>query len=280
MTAAETTQDGSGLRVHDLSWSARGTVIVDDVELTAPAGRITGLIGPNGSGKTTLLRAVARLARPDRGAVHLDGSDVARLRRRELARRLAVVEQHAGTDLDMTALDVVLLGRTPYRTALQADSGADRALALDALARVDMAGFAARKWSTLSGGERQRVQLARALTQQPGLLVLDEPTNHLDVSHALSLLTLVREAGLTSIAALHDLNLAAMFCDHVVVLRRGRAVAAGSPHDVLTPELLRDVYEVDADVGTHPRTGRPLLTFHPPAASQPPAPAPSSQEDS
>lgn len=254
----------AGLSVHELSWSVRGELIVDGIGLRAPHGRITGLLGPNGSGKTTLLRAVARLTQADRGVVHLDGHDLAGLRRRELARRLAVVEQHAGTDLDVSVLDVVLLGRTPYRSALQGDSTSDRDLALDALDQVGMADFAARRWQTLSGGERQRVHLARALTQQPALLVLDEPTNHLDIAHALSLLALVRRAGLTTFAALHDLNLAAMFCDHLVVLERGRVVAHGSPHEVLTPELLRDVYDVDADVGTHPLSGRPLLTFFPP----------------
>ncbi|NDL60296.1 ABC transporter ATP-binding protein [Phytoactinopolyspora mesophila] len=253
-----------GLTARDLSWSVKGTVIVDGIHMHGGRGEITGLLGPNGSGKTTLLRAIARLSKPDRGVVHLGGTDLATLRRRDLARQLAVVQQHAGTDLDVTVLDVVLLGRTPYRSALQGDSEQDRALALDALQQVDMVEFATRKWATLSGGEQQRVHLARALTQQPELLVLDEPTNHLDIAHALSLLALVRHAGLTTIAALHDLNLAAMFCDHLVVLQRGRVVASGAPHDVLTPQLLREVYDVEADIGTHPRTGRPLLTFHPP----------------
>jgi iron complex transport system ATP-binding protein len=254
----------TGLTAHDVSWSVKGTVIVDGIHLHGRQGEITGLLGPNGSGKTTLLRAIARLSKPDRGVVHLGGTDLATLRRRDLARTLAVVQQHAGTDLDVTVLDVVLLGRTPYRSALQGDSIQDRALALDALEQVDMVDFAARKWATLSGGEQQRVHLARALTQQPALLVLDEPTNHLDIAHALSLLALVRHAGLTTIAALHDLNLAAMFCDHLVVLHHGRVVASGAPKDVLTPELLHEVYDVKAEVARHPQSGRPLLTFHPP----------------
>lgn len=255
----------AGLHAHNVRWSVKGTVIVDGVELHARTGEITGLLGPNGSGKTTVLRAVARLAKPDRGVVHLDGTDLTGLRRRDLARQVAVVEQHAGTDLDVRVLDVVLLGRTPYRTALQGDSERDRVLALRALEQVDMLEFTDRRWNTLSGGERQRVHLARALTQQPALLVLDEPTNHLDIAHALALLSLVRHAGLTTIAALHDLNLAAMFCDHLVVLHRGRVHASGPPHEVLRPDLLREVYEVEADVGTDPHTGRPLLTFRPPA---------------
>jgi iron complex transport system ATP-binding protein len=254
----------SGLTTHDVSWSVKGTVILDGVDLNAPPGKITGLLGPNGSGKTTLLRAVGRLSTPDRGVVHLDGTDLASLRRRQLARKLAIVEQQAGTELDVTVLDVVLLGRTPYRSALQSDTAQDRDLALEALAQVDMSRFAGRRWNTLSGGEQQRVHLARALTQQPALLVLDEPTNHLDIAHALSLLALVRRAGLTTFAALHDLNMAAMFCDHLVVLRDGRVEACGAPDDVLTPELLRDVYRVEAHVSPHPHTGRPLLTFRPP----------------
>ncbi|RLK23923.1 iron complex transport system ATP-binding protein [Micromonospora sp. M71_S20] len=253
------------LTVTGVSWSVAARRILDDVTCAVPAGSLVGLLGPNGCGKTTLLRIVARLAAPDAGLVTVGGDDVAALPRVTLARRTALLAQHADTDLDLTVGEVVLLGRTPHRGSRWSDSGADRAAAADALTRVDLDGYAGRRWHTLSGGERQRVQLARALAQQPQLLLLDEPTNHLDIGHQLHLLHLVRRSGVTTLAALHDLNLAAMFCDAVVVLAAGRVVAAGTPAEVLTPGLLADVYGVRADVATHPGTGRPAITYHPPA---------------
>jgi iron complex transport system ATP-binding protein len=247
------------LVVAGVDWAVGPATILDDVDVVVPTGAVVGLLGPNGSGKTSLLRCVARLRRPDCGVVSLDGADLATMRRRDLGRRMALVEQHGDTEVDLRVLDVVLLGRTPHQRPLQGDTATDHEVCRDALARVDMLAFAERPWSTLSGGERQRVHLARAIAQQPALLVLDEPTNHLDLGHQQQLLTLVRSAGFTSLAALHDLNLAAMYCDSLVVLERGRVRAAGPPAEVLTADLLADVYGVTAEVVTHPRGGHPVV---------------------
>lgn len=255
---------GEPLTAHGVSWSVDDQRILADVAIDVPTGSFTGLLGPNGSGKSTLLRGLARLGELDDGVVHLGPDDVHRLPRRQLARRLALVEQRSDTDLDLTVLDVVLLGRTPHRSTLAGDSATDLAIAAHHLERVDLLHLAHRRWDTLSGGEQQRVHLARAMTQEPSLLVLDEPTNHLDVAHGLRLLALVRHAGLTVVAALHDLNLAASFCDRLVVLHRGRVAAAGTPWEVLTPQLLAEVYEVDAEVTPDPRTGAPHLWFRAP----------------
>ena len=258
MTAAE------DLTIHDLGWSAAGRRIVDSITATARRGQLTGLLGPNGSGKTTLLRLVARLLPPATGSVQLIGRELETIPRRDLAKALALVEQQASTDADLRILDVVLLGRIPHQRALQSETAQDRRIAMTALARVDMAHLADRSWQTCSGGERQRAQLARALTQQPQMLLLDEPTNHLDVGHQLQLLHLVRETRLTTVAALHDLNLAAMFCDHLLVLDQGRIVADGDVRSVLTAELIEAVYRVRCEIGEHPRTGRPFVMLHPP----------------
>ncbi|WP_326553265.1 ABC transporter ATP-binding protein [Micromonospora sp. NBC_01813] len=253
------------LEVVDVSWSVRQARIIDRISATVPRGSLVGLLGPNGSGKSTLLRTIARLVVADDGRILIDGRDVAAMRRADLARKVAMLEQQAATDLDLTVFEVVLLGRTPHRRSRWSDTDADRVVALSALDRVGLADLVDRRWHTLSGGERQRVQLARAIAQQPDLLLLDEPTNHLDIHHQLRLLHLVRRSGVTTLAALHDLNLAAMYCDVLVVLSRGRVAAAGAVADVLTPTLLRDVFEVTAEVAVHPATGRPTLTFHPPA---------------
>jgi iron complex transport system ATP-binding protein len=239
-----------------------GRWVVDGVVATPPAGALTGLLGPNGAGKTTLLRMVAGLITPEKGAVLLQDENIEQIPRRTRARRIALLEQESTSSVPLTVREVVALGRIPYRTIWgndPDDAAVDRALTS---ARAEH--LADRTWWSLSGGERQRVQIARALAQEPDLLLLDEPTNHLDVSAQLSLLAFVRDLGTTTVAALHDLNLAAAFCEHVLVLKDGQLKAAGHPRDVLTTELLRDVYAVEADVLSNPRTGRPVIAFHEP----------------
>ncbi|CAM3662233.1 putative F420-0 ABC transporter ATP-binding protein [Isoptericola cucumis] len=261
-----TTPGPRGLDAERVSWSVGGRLILDGVDATAPAGAVSGLLGPNGSGKSTLLRVLAGVQPPsDAGArVAFDDADLLGLGRRKRARVLALVEQEASTDLPLTVLDAVLLGRIPHRSLLAGDSDADRAVAHRALATVGMTAFAEREVTTLSGGERQRVHMARALAQEPALILLDEPTNHLDVAAQLDALRTLRalaEDGVTVLAALHDLNLAAQTCDHVVLLSEGRVVAAGDVRDVLVPDVLDPVYGVRTEVLTHPRTGRPVLSF-------------------
>ena len=265
-----------GLDAARVSWSVDGRLILDGVDCTAPPGAVSGLLGPNGSGKSTLLRVLAGVRAPSSdvspgpttgpAAVRFAGDDLLTMPRRRRARVLALVEQDATTDLPLAVLDAVLLGRIPHRSLLAGDSAADRAVALAALAQVGMSGFADREVATLSGGERQRVHMARALAQEPALILLDEPTNHLDIAAQLDAMRVLRELadeGVTVLAALHDLNLAAQTCDHVVVLSAGRVVAAGAVRDVLVPDVLDPVYGVRCEVLTHPRTGRPVLTFAP-----------------
>lgn len=255
---------GTTLEVTGATWSVGETLIIDGIDCTVPAGAVTGLLGPNGSGKSSLLRGLAGVQRLDDGRATYGSADLLRMPRRERARRLAFVEQDAAPDRPVTVLDAVLLGRIPHRSVLAGDSAHDRALAREVLGRVGLAALADRQVATLSGGERQRVHLARALAQEPTLLLLDEPTNHLDVGAQLSLLALLAELaadGVTVLTALHDLNLAAAACDHLVLLSGGRVVAAGPVHDVLTAERVHEVYGVRCDVLVHPRTGRPLLAL-------------------
>jgi iron complex transport system ATP-binding protein len=260
--------DRTGLGARGVSWDIDGRLILDDIEVLAPAGSVTGLLGPNGSGKSTLLRVLAGVQAAGRAVVPptttFGGADVTALPRRERARVLALVEQDASTDLPLSVLDAVLLGRIPHRSLLSGDSDADRAAAHAALETAGAKELADREVGTLSGGERQRVHMARALAQQPRLLLLDEPTNHLDIAaqlHAMRVLRDLAADGVTVVAALHDLNLAAATCDHLVLLDRGRVVAAGPVGEVLVPAVLEPVYGVRVDVLTHPRTGRPVLSY-------------------
>ncbi|MFE1114089.1 ABC transporter ATP-binding protein [Streptomyces rochei] len=238
-----------------------GRLILDGVSLAPRPGSVTGLLGPNGSGKSTLLRLLSGVLAPASGVVTLDGRPLGDWGRRAVARRVAVVEQHADTLVELTVLDVVRLGRIPHRRAWASAGDADEDAVRTALERTGLTGRADRFWHTLSGGERQRVQIARALAQEPRELLLDEPTNHLDVQHQLELLNLIAELPVTSVVALHDLNLAAMYCDQVVVLRQGRVVAAGPPGDTLTESLIADVYGVRAEVTRPGPDDRPHIRF-------------------
>ena len=245
-----------------LSWGVKRKVIVKDVSLEIAPGETLGLIGPNGSGKSSLLRLLAGLKRPDHGQVTIEGRDIAQIPRRELAQTVAFVQQSAATETSVSVRDVVRLGRTPHRSALSGWRATDQAAVDAALERVGMTHLQNQSWQTLSGGERQRVHIARALAQSPAVLFLDEPTNHLDIHHQIEILQTVRELEVTSIVAIHDLNLAAMFCDRIIVLKDGVLVASGTPEAVLTEELIARVFRVAAAVSIAPPHGHPHIHFH------------------
>ncbi|MEI4271803.1 ABC transporter ATP-binding protein [Klenkia sp. LSe6-5] len=254
----------SRLRLRGLGVELGGATVVDALDLDCPAGSVVGLLGPNGSGKSTVLRTVYRALRPTSGAVLVDDEDVlSDLDARAHARLVAAMTQDQGPGFDFTVLEVVSTGRVPHQSSLARESRTDRDLVAGALARVGMAALAGRSFAELSGGEKQRVLLARALVQQPRVLVLDEPTNHLDVATQLALLELVRGLGVTVLAALHDLNLAATYCDAVHLLHDGVVVASGTPDDVLTEERIAAVFGVAAHRSRHPTTGRLHLSFSP-----------------
>ncbi|MFF8905443.1 ABC transporter ATP-binding protein [Streptomyces olivaceoviridis] len=246
------------LDIEDITIEAAGTRLVEHIDLTVDSGTFAGLVGPNGSGKSTLLRSVYRALRPTAGAVRLDGDDLHAMDPRATARALAALPQESSAEFDFTVAEVVAMGRLPHRGRTAASDWETCARAMD---RTGVAHLADRGFAGLSGGEKQRVLIARALAQRPRVLVLDEPTNHLDIAHQLDVLSLVRDSGLTVLAALHDLNLAAAHCDVLYVIDKGRIVAAGPPHDVLRPALLAEVFGIRAHPVRHPVTGAVQLLF-------------------
>ncbi|EKK5269587.1 ABC transporter ATP-binding protein [Cronobacter dublinensis] len=249
------------IRAENISWSAGKKRIVNAVSLSVPTGQTLGLLGPNGSGKSSLLRILAGLRRPDAGRVLLDDTDIASLSRKKLAQRVAFVEQHAMTDANILVRDVVKLGRIPHHSPLSPWTHQDDEIVRQALARVDMLTRSDEGWQHLSGGERQRVHIARALAQSPGEILLDEPTNHLDIHHQMHLMRLISQLPVTSIVALHDLNHAAMFCDALIVMQHGQVVASGTPDEVLTEAMLREVFKVDARIEISPHHGKKHIHF-------------------
>jgi iron complex transport system ATP-binding protein len=251
------------IKTENLVWKIGRKTILDGVSFEAPSGKMLGLLGPNGSGKTSLLRLLAGLKQPHAGQITLDRKNIRTIGRRTIAQRVAFVEQHATTNANLRVIDVVKLGRFPHRSMFSGWTLADDQIVEQALDRAGMTGKRNERWQSLSGGEKQRTHIARALAQSPKELILDEPTNHLDIQHQIGLMRLVSGLPVTSIVAMHDLNHAAMFCDELIVMQSGRIVAAGMPEDVLTQELLRDVFSVDARVETSPHHTRPHIHYLP-----------------
>ncbi|TVR09196.1 MAG: ABC transporter ATP-binding protein [Salinarimonadaceae bacterium] len=243
------------LGIEGLCVNARRLSLLQDASLQVAAGEFVGLIGPNGAGKSTLLRTIYRARRPDSGKVLLDGVDLWAQSARWGAQRVGAVLQDMPADFPLTLRDVVAMGRAPHQAAHAAENAHDAALIGAAIDLLSLRHLQDRLFATLSGGERQRALLARALVQQPRLLVLDEPTNHLDLRHQVEFLDLVRGIGVSVIAALHDLSLAAMVCDRLVMLDHGRVVADGPPEAVLTPARLRAVFGVATVIQRHPTRG-------------------------
>ncbi|MFD3946153.1 ABC transporter ATP-binding protein [Streptomyces sp. NPDC058579] len=264
------------ITAEELSWSVAGTQVVREVSADIAPGETVGLLGPNGSGKSSLLRCLAGLRAPDAGTVRYDGESVRDWSARRIARQVAFVEQDSGADSDLRVADVVGLGRTPFRDRWRGPDAGDRAVVAAALERVGLTALADRSWKALSGGERQRAHIARALAQQPYALLLDEPTNHLDVKHQLELMELLTGTDQTVLVALHDLSLAARYCDRLLLVHHGRLIASGTPTAVLTAERLAEVFEVDAELTTD-ALGNPAVTYRGPLGAQDPAKAPTPQ---
>lgn len=226
--------------------------ILHDISLAIQDKEFVGIIGPNGSGKSTFLKCLYRVLQPSGGKIFFDGTELSFLSHRDTALKMAVVAQHSTVNFDFSVLEMVLMGRSPYKGLLDRDQLDDYEIARHALAQVGLSDFESRNFNTLSGGEQQRVILARALAQRTECLVLDEPTNHLDIKYQLELMTIVKRLDATVVSAIHDLNLAAIYCDRIIALKDGHIVCSGTPQDVLSSDTIRHIYGVSAMVQTLP----------------------------
>ena len=246
------------LEVRDLSFSYEDGKVFEGISFDLDDGEVLGVVGPNGCGKTTLIKCVDRILAPE-GQVFIQGKDSARYSSDELARAVAYVPQALSIGMAMTVLEVVLMGRRPHVRWSVTDR--DLSLVTGTLERLAIGHLAFRKLTQVSGGERQKVMIARSLVQEPALLLLDEPTSALDLLHQLEVMELIRsvarEKDIGVLLAIHDLNLAARYCDRVLVMHQGRVIGAGRPADLLTPDLIRDVYGVRVLVGS--RDGLPYI---------------------
>lgn len=265
------------LAVEDVHFSYRGTPVLQGLSLKARTGELVGIVGPNGSGKTTLLRLISGVARPSRGSISVDGTDLATLKASHRARLVAVVPQAPHLPPEFTTLELVLLGRNPHLRLLQWEGRHDLEVVLSAMEMTGILHLAKRPVGTLSGGERQRALVAMALAQEAPVLLLDEPTSSLDLAHQTSIMDLVsaiqRERGGIALVAMHDLTLAAQYCQRLVMLSAGRGYADGPPQAVLTPENISRVYGAEVLVLPHPCSGTPVVLPQPNGRGNTPRPA-------
>ncbi len=251
------------LQVENLSFSYHDNNIIKDIRLNVEKGEFVGLLGPNGSGKSTVLKNLYRALEPNLGEVRLDDEDLLKMNVKKAAQKVGVVGQENYIPFDFKVEEIVAMGRNPYKRLFEGDTKVDKEIVAEALKQTGIEDMAKRNYLELSGGEKQRVLIARVLAQQTDFLLLDEPTNHLDIHYQLQMFDLVKGLGVTVLAAIHDLNIAALYCDRMYVLKEGRLFKAGTPEEILTPEVISEVYGIKVDVMIHPKTNRVSITYLP-----------------
>jgi iron complex transport system ATP-binding protein len=251
------------LRAENMIVTLANTDIVNDISIKVKNKQFVGLIGPNGCGKSTLLKSIYKVIKPKKGSIYLGDLDVLKSEPMSVSRIMGVVGQFNDLSFDFTVEEMVLMGRTPHKKFMERDTKEDHEIVREALNKVSLTGYEDRSYLTLSGGEKQRVILARAIAQQPSFLVMDEPTNHLDIKYQLQILSIVKQMNVGTLAALHDLELAAEYCDYLYVMKRGKLMAQGTPKELLTSELIREVYDVSCEIYTNPVTGELGIAYMP-----------------
>lgn len=249
------------LEVKNLYYSYGESDTIKDVSLSVAKGEFVGIIGPNGGGKSTVLKNVYRALNPDRGEILLDGESLRGMSYRKSALKMAVVGQENDIPFDFTVEEMVAMGRSPRKRLFDTDTSEDREMVHHALEHLGMENMAKRSYSKLSGGEKQRVLLARAVAQECDLFVLDEPTNHLDISYQLEIFDFIKRLNITVLAAIHDLNMAALYCDRLYVIKDGSVLLSGTPEEVLTAENIFDIYGVYSKVTKNPENGKLAISF-------------------
>ncbi|MGL5315799.1 MAG: ABC transporter ATP-binding protein [Peptostreptococcaceae bacterium] len=251
------------IKAENIKFNIGDADILKDINIEVDNKEFIGIIGPNGSGKSTFLKCLYRNLKPSGGIIKLDDINLNKYSIKDSARKIGVVAQHNYYDFDFKVSDIVLMGRSPHKRMLEQDTKSDYEIVESSLQKVNMLEFKERSFNTLSGGEQQRIILARALAQQTKCLILDEPTNHLDIKYQLQLMNTVKNLDIEVIAAIHDLNIAAMYCDKIYVMKDGNIVAHGNPDDVLTTKLIKDVYEVNSIINKNEQNGLLSISYIP-----------------
>ncbi|MEN2257758.1 ABC transporter ATP-binding protein [Paraclostridium benzoelyticum] len=249
------------LQVKNLEFSIDKKEILKDISFEIPKGSFVGIIGPNGSGKSTILKNIYRLYKPDSGQILLDNKNLLNMKDKDCAKEVAVLAQESNSQFDFTVEQIVKMGRYPYKSVFEDYSKKDLDMVTDMLKRVGLEDYVGRSFSKLSGGEKQRTLIARALVQDTEFLILDEPTNHLDIGYQIQLMDLVKSLNITTLSAIHDMNMASMYCDYLIVMKDGKIKNCGSVKEVITEEMLKEIFGVNAYVGVNPMNNKLQVSF-------------------
>ena len=251
------------LEVKEITYSIDSKLIVNGVSLGIKEGDFVGLVGPNGCGKSTLLKNIYKVYHPDSGTVYIDGRNTAEMTSRETAKEMSVMQQENNVEFDLSVYDMVMLGRFAHQKVFHTDKLKERQIVLDAIKEVGMEGYEERSFLSLSGGEKQRTLVARALVQQAELIILDEPTNHLDIGYQYQIMNILKKQKLTVFSSIHDLNIAACYCDKVILMKKGEIVFTGTPEEVFVPEKIKTLFGIDTEITINPVSKRPNIVFLP-----------------
>ncbi|SFB33986.1 ABC transporter ATP-binding protein [Clostridium frigidicarnis] len=249
------------VQVKNLRFSIDKKEILKDISFDIQKGSFVGVIGPNGSGKSTLLKNIYRLYKPLSGSILLDNEELDKMKYKDCAKEIAVLAQESNTHFDFTVEQIVKMGRYPYKSVFQNYSKDDLQMVKNMLQKVGLESYSERSFSKLSGGEKQRTLIARALVQNTNFLILDEPTNHLDIGHQIQIMDLVKSLNITTLSAIHDMNLASMYCDYLIVMKDGKIKNFGIVEEVINCEMLKDVFGVNAYVGVNPINKKLQVSF-------------------
>ena len=249
------------IEVKNLLYKVKGKIILNNIDIKFPEKKFIGIIGPNGAGKSTLLKNIYGIYTPNKGEIFIDGENIKNISKKERAKKIAVLAQEDNSQFDFTIEQIVEMGRYPYKNIFEDYSDKDREIAIKMLEKTGMKNHIGRDFKNLSGGEKQRVLIARALAQETPTLILDEPTNHLDIGYQLQLLHMIKHLDITVIAALHDLNVAAIFCDYIFVMKDGEKIKEGTPEEILTKKNLKNIFGVDCYIGKNPINNKIQISY-------------------
>lgn len=250
------------IKVENLDYSVDDNLILKDISLNIKKGKFTGIVGPNGSGKSSLLKNIYKAVNGD-GNIIFKGKHLNTVSIKELAREMAVVSQHGGSEFDFTVEEMVTMGRYPHKGIFKGYNNKDKEIVLTSLKKVGLINIKDRSFFTLSGGERQRVLIARALAQQADIIILDEPTNHLDISYQLEIMETLKSLGITVVAAIHDMNIAALYCDDLIALKDGKIWSTGKIEDIFSETFFREVFSVETEINKNLKTNKMAITYIP-----------------
>lgn len=251
------------LQIRDLSYSYNQKNAIEGINIDVHEGQFVGIIGPNGSGKSTTLKSVYRAIKPKHGNILLDDEDLLKMNYKKSALKLAVVGQENEIPFDFSVSEMVTMGRSPHKKLFEIDNEHDKQIVDHALEHVGLQEMKNRNYQNLSGGEKQRVLIARAIAQESDFLILDEPTNHLDISYQMQIFDFIKRLKITVLSAIHDLNLAALYCDYIYVMKEGKVILQGTPEEVFTEENIFNIYGIKNSITKNKITGRPSITFIP-----------------